>query len=457
MNKTGLFHNKLLALILSPQTRLYTKTERQRIGRIVGRNLIYKNLIPAILEGAKKHIYSREQAIIKRCKHSQLSEKLTTACVIETLMDLHFRKQRNKGISVKEISENVFALTENKKPINLVGLMFTRKNISPIKRNGGDESLTDLAEVVSLIHLNSYSELLNRFHPWGVKFRILSEGKRFSDIFDYSLQTALNYQKNLKKWIDILGLKYLSIYDYEDIVNSWLSQAQIEVRKNSHKKAAQIYKKIMLPILNSENIESTIQKAAVLDPRNDAENPGGNFVRVWKSILNSLPYSPLQDYARNIGVDYDYIYLSAIRSIFIPNTSLTMRKFRTEIIHASWNATINYNSLEMGDSKTDIQVSEYFGPQTFRTTINPKHGSQLGIYTVRETATRVHPWHGTGFLQTDNQGFLKATVLSKLELESKSAIPIYIDRYDDKPFCYATAEAVRILQKGEINFNASTK
>src|SRR3989304_7825634 len=206
--KNGLFQNRLLELALSPMINLYSKDYRVKVGKIINKERITESLIPAIIKGSRKHVESRKNAIANRFSN-KISDNKNLLFTIEALSDSHFRKQRNKGISSDELSQKVLMAHYNKEPINLVGLMFTRKNISPLRRNDGDESLTDLAEVASLIHLNSFAELIDKFYPWGVHFIILSEGKRFKDVFDYTLESTTNYQNNLKEWIKTLGLKFM--------------------------------------------------------------------------------------------------------------------------------------------------------------------------------------------------------------------------------------------------------
>lgn len=450
--------NKFLRLIFSPNSRLYSKQERHSKAVIVNAECIYKKLIFAILAGAEDHIKIRAESVTR---HAFLSSRLKNTninLVVEALSDSHFRIQRNKGLSKEEIAKKVTAAYWSQEPINLVGLMFTRKNICPLKRGGGDESLTDLAEVISLVHLNSFAALINKFYHWGVKFIILSEGKRYLKTFEYTLNNAIAYQKNLQKLIDLLQLKHLFLYDYEDFLQKKLTPYDLKIRHDKYLKALDIYQKRMLPILDPMNMELTLKKAVLLDPKNDPQNPEKNFVPLWRSILNSLPYFQLQAYAKVKGEEYDHMYLDMIRSLFIPKESEIEESLRKHIIEKSWHAAIEHNACEMGDNEAKIEVDKLISSNAFRTTINPKPGSQLGIYTLRETTSRIQPWHGIGFLETDRSGRLVAIALSKLELESNCAIPIYIDKDNNQPFCYATKDAALILQTStNFTFNMSTR
>jgi len=128
------------------------------------------------------------------------------------------------------------------------------------------------------------------------------------------------------------------------------------------------------------------------------------------------------------------------------------------IIERSRLATIKHNSWNIADEEVNINVADILGTNAFRTTINPKPGMAIGILTIRETSSRVQPWHGTGYLETDGSGRIVATVLSKLELESIGALPVYIDNFDNKPICYATSKVIEKFASGnELVFNAATR
>lgn len=450
--------NKLLKLISSAESKLYSQQERHNFALIVNSERIDKQLLPAILAGAEKHITTRAEAVIKRASKSVISGNIETKRVVEVLFDSHFRKQRHKGPSKAEITKKIISISNSRKPINLVGLMFTRKNICPLRRGSGDESLTDLGEVASLVHLNSFAALLDKFYPWGVRFTILSEGKRYSKAFDYKIEKAIAYQNNLREWIKKLNLEYLSIYDYEDFLRERLSLRESKIRQNSYKKALKIYNDLKLTVLDPMNMESTLRKAVILDPKNDPTNPENNFVPLWRSILNSLPYPELQKYAEDLGMEYDKIYRDMIKNLFSPRHNPKEESLRKQIINKSWNAAIEHNAQELGDAEANIDIARLIGKYTIRTTINPKPGIHLGIYTIRETISCVQPWHGTGFLETDPSDRLVVTVLSKLELESQLARPIYIDKDNGQPFCYATRETADILiNSKELVFNMSTR
>lgn len=458
ISSNNAIQNKLLMLISSPNIKLYSRQERQNLAVIISSEMLYQQFIPEILAGADKHIRMRINAVIKRASRSPLLENTEIIQTAEALFDEHFRKQRNKGLSKEETIKKIISINNHKKPINLVGLMFTRKNISPMRTSGGDESLTDLAEIISLVNLNSFAALVDKFYPWGIKYIILSEGKRYAKTFDYEPKKAIAYQGNLLKWIKRLNLKYLSLYDYEDFLREKLSPLELKIRQDSYHQALKTYNELMLPILDPMDMNLTVKKAIIIDPKKDQKNPENNFVPVWRSVLNSLPYPSLQKWAKNLGREYDQVYRDMICNLFEPRQNTEEEILRQQIIKKSWTATIEHNAQELGDAKANIDVAKLIGDNALRTSINPKAGICLGINMIRETTSRVQPWHGTGFLEIDNSGRLVATVLSKLELESMSTIPIYIDKNNDQPFCYASREAANLLVNSKnLVFNMSTR
>lgn len=199
--------NKLIHLISSPFIKLYSRKEREGKACVIDADKIYKQLLPAITNGADKHVKLRIEAVKRRADKSTLTDQTKVNQIVEALDDSHFRKQKSKGPTKIEIANKLKHADFNNNVLNLFGLMFTRKNICPLRRGGGDEASTDLAEVISLTNLNSFSALVNHFYPHVVKYSILSEGKLLSKAFDYSSEKAVAYQDNILNWIEILNLK----------------------------------------------------------------------------------------------------------------------------------------------------------------------------------------------------------------------------------------------------------
>src|SRR6185369_15064438 len=417
------YPNRFLKLLASPHSRLYSQSERKERAVIINSKRIHNHLLASVLAGVENHLDTRVEAIKKRAAQSQITNNLQINQIIEALYDSHFRKQQHFGPSKEEVVKKISIAISKQEPINLVGMMFTRKNICPLKRGDGDETVTDFAEIFSLVHLNSFAALISKFYPLGVNYIILSEGKRYAKAFDYSIEKAIKYRKNLDYWVKQLKLDHLFVIDYEDFLSKKLSHEESLFRQECYQEELELYKKLMMPILKLTDTNELIQQAITLDPKNDPFNPEKNFIPLWRSILNSLPYEFLQAYAEKKGESYDHVYLNFFKDLLSVRQNSEEENVRQQIIKKSWEATIEHNAKEAGDAKAKIDAAALIGPSTFRTTINPRPGSCLGVYTTRETSARIQPWHGTGFLETDRSGRLTTTVLSRIELESIGAVP----------------------------------
>jgi hypothetical protein len=205
-------------------------------------------------------------------------------------------------------------------------------------------------------------------------------------------------------------------------------------------------------------MDVTLEKAITSDPILDAHNSRNNFVPLWDSIKNSLDYPAIAALARERGIEYTTLYQKLFRSLLTPQIDPEEEQLRQSILQESWNAAIEHNARVLRDMRVGIDVATMLSKNAFRATINPKPGSpNLGIYSVRETTSRVQPWHGTAYLRTDNQERLLPTVLSKLEIESRDGIPVCIDTRHDHPFFYVDSTAASLIQTKEIVFNMSTR
>jgi hypothetical protein len=444
--------NKFQALIESEDAKYYLEQERIDKSVVISEKHLLSTLAPAIADGAMAHVSKREQAI----RHKGSTDLVGQ--VADALWDSHFRKQRNFGPTMEAIERKVRAAIADKEPITLIALMFTRKNVCALKRNGHDTATADMAEVLSLTHLNSFAELISRFYPYGVRYIILSEGQRFARAFELDYKSIDLYQHRLERWIDRLGLKHLEVIDYEKFLAMKLGHKQWENRVVGYEEALSLYHKLMESILDPNNLPFSIEKAIELDPVLDPRNPRNNFVPLWDSIKHSLPYPEIATVAKKLNVEYVELYREIFKDLEHTHADQTVEELRQHVIEKSWAAAIEHNSRVMGDVKAGVDVAVLVSKSAFRTTINPKPGSpNLGIYSVRETTSRVQPWHGTAYLRLDGEGRLLPTVLSKLEIESHGGVPVCVGSKENYPFFYADERAVKAVKSKDPNFNMSTR
>ncbi len=379
--------------------------------------------------------------------------------VVEALNDPHFRKQRNFGPSRESLRQMVSTALSRREPIEFVALMFTRKNVNPLKRGPGDESTVDLAEIISLIHLNSFASLVAGLHPYGARFTILSEGTRFRKAFHLDAGMVHLYQTRMREWIARLELSHLRFLDYEEFLGGALGAHEQRERADSYAAALALYRDVIGKHLHVDDMEATVGNAIAADPIVDHGNVRNNFVPLWDSIKHSIPYPFLEEEARYRGVAYETLYKQVCSQLMESHDDPAIESLRVRILRASWDAAIEHNARIKGDADAGIDVAALVSPAAIRTTINPKPGSpHLGIHSVRETLSRVQPWHGTAYLQLDGSGKISATVLTKLEIENMGAVPVRVSS-DGEGICfYASPAAAELLaHSSSPTFNMSTK
>lgn len=445
--------NKFQMLIESTTVQCYAEKERIDKSIILSQAHMSRKVLPAIVEGARLHTTQRKQSILRRANPHARPQDTT----VEALYDSHFRKQRNFGPTREAIYRKVAQAAARKEPITLVSLMFTRKNVCTLKRNGDDIAALDLAEILSLVHLNSFAELIAQLYPFGVQYIILSEGTRFARAFNLENDRIRLYQSRLLGWAARLGLHHLKIMDYEHFLLNRISQEKWEARLQAYEQALAMYRARMEPIFNPTDMTITITDAIKADPIHDAYNPRNNFVPLWDSIKNSLPYPAVMAAAKARGIEYTQLYRDIFRDLLNIQKDPSVEELRHIVLQESWSAAIEHNARVLSDMHIGIDVAALLSDSAFRATINPKPGSaHLGIYSVRETTSRVQPWHGTAYLRADNQRRLLPTVLSKLEIESRGGIPVCVDNQHNHPFFYADADALELLQHCPV-FNMSTR
>ena len=449
--------NTFQTLLEAPHIVPYSRIERSSRTVVIEKAYVESHMLPALCEAALSHAQSRTHTLQMRLEKSGvrgLSEQVT-----EALFDSHYRKQRNYGPSKDTIRGKVEDALAAKRPIELVGLMFTRKNICPWKRGAGDESVVDLAEIVSLVHLNAFTQFIASVHPHGAQLTILSEGKRFLKSFDLCETKVSIYQDRMRKRIKQLNLKNITLIDYEDFLSLHLNQDALSKRQSAYEESLGQYQTLMNPIFDPSEMVSTLTETIRRDPVSDKYNDRGNFVPLWDSIKNSIPYPELIEAAQSRGIEYEVFYREMLRNILAIHSDPEIEQIRRLALRRSWDAAIEHNAQIMGDAKSGIDVAAMISPSAMRVTINPRPESQyLGIYSVRETTSRVQPWHGTAYLEADTNGHLRSTVLSKLELEARGALPVVIAGNEGETFCYADAESARILLSGApVTFDGNTR
>ncbi len=425
--------NKFFDLVLNDNIKHYSENQINDITyNLQSKN--YQNLIKNISLNFDNIVKKRVENI-KRISLNQ--DKITL--ITNALFDSNFRKQRHFGPTKKNVREKIEHGLKLKKPLIFIGLMFTRKNVCLLKTGTNKENAVDLAEVISLANLNAWMKVIDYFYPFGVKYLILSEGRRFIDAFDLCLPLVKSYQIKLKKLIKDLGLNYLELDDFEEFIEKKLSNKDKTKRMKCYLEALQTYKKNVGPNLPWHKIDDHLIKAIKNDPIKDKRNPANNFVPLWKSIIHSLPYAFVVDYCYKNSYPCSDFYREMFQYIFKNQKSKfrITREICEQVLNYSWNKAIYHNARVLGDNLANILPEKLIDYGiTFRTSINPKPGDHLGIFAIRETTSRVQPWHGKIFFYKKGEKN-KYTCLTRLEIEGRyQGIPVrkdsYIQFYIDK-------------------------
>ena len=450
-------HNRFQQLFCD-DCPLYAAQERKNKTVSISYDYFLQKVVAPWQVAAQELARLRHTKIATQYSYAGFGAEYQTACVVEALFDPHFRKQIAYGPSRDYVREKVAAAIKCGDDLNLVGLMFTRKNSCPLKRAGADESHVDLAEISALVYLNAYCSLIQSFYPGRVRYHILSEGQRFLKAFDLCEPLVRRYQSRMQSWISRLTLGHLVFEDYEDFLARHMSDKLQQTRKKAYQDAKHLYESRMVALVDFDAFENTLEQAIIHDPVVDARNPRNHFVPLWDSIKHSLPYPKLEAYAASCGVEYDHWYYQFFNTIYQKKSQAHEEELRQHVLTRSWQAAIEHNAQVLADTRAGVDVTSYLSGCQFRTSINPKPGNHLGIRLVRETTHRVQPWHGTALLQ-QKAATTRLTVLSRLQIEQNQAHPIVVPT-SDGDWCVGYADqtvAEKISNSSALLFAASAR
>ncbi|MCS7093178.1 MAG: L-tyrosine/L-tryptophan isonitrile synthase family protein [Patescibacteria group bacterium] len=385
------------------------------------------------------------ERFIEKIKKKNLNYNEATALAI---YHYPFRKQKIKGPSYNQVLEKVINSFRERRPIFFVGLMFTRKNICYLKTEAANESELDLAEIISFYNLNTYCRVVGHFYPFGCQFIILSEGKRFLEAFDLCLPYLLSYQKKLQNLIKEKKLTHLKIIDYEDFLELFIPEKKKTLRKMMIEEAKKKYEKLYR-FLDLEDIKKTEKSLVDADPIVDQENAENNFVPLWRSIRNSLPYHQITYFSRELGLEPIEVYMEIMKKFEQKLSDPKWEKLRKEIVVYSFKKAIIHNIGVLADRKAKIFPEKFISPYAFRVSINPKPGDHLGFSLIRETTSRVQPWHGKlVFYTKKNSHRLNTTCLTSLEARTNfQAVGVLKNK---KIWFLSTEESIKLIEEREF-------
>ncbi|KTD51431.1 pyoverdine biosynthesis protein PvcA [Legionella quinlivanii] len=438
---------------------LYTSEAFLKRATYVSPDWMFNGLIPVLLNASQQFVTERVAAVKKRVlcyfREYGLNEARdigTAECIAEVMFDRQFLKGRKSNYSRLALAAQIKELIKNKQPVKMVIPALPYKSSSPLKSRG---ILPDLSEVNFLLSLAEIARTITLIYgeqtsapPRLAKFTVISDGSRFNRFLNEPLENIHHYQQRLNWWIDQLKIgDYVEIADYQqDIVKSL--PKTLWLQKNSiRNQVIQLYSEVMIPILNPLAMTQTLNDAIARDPDPETDYAEGRFVPLFKSLLYTISYQCLQNYALIHGMEYDRLYTEIMRRIFKPYQTADKEQedLRQAMLQEAWLAAIHYIAEIRSDRDLDDDPVLVCFPDAIRWTIHAKRG-QLALLTTAGQGDPVQPWHGSSICQLTRTSKIKFYTHPVLLLEGKGATPILVEDPQDRlglknqPLFYVSAD-----------------
>ena len=84
----------------------------------------------------------------------------------------------------------------------------------------------------------------------------------------------------------------------------------------------------MMPIMDPSDVNQTIAKAIKLDPDTETSHTQGRFIPLFKSLLYTINYKVLQNYAKHHNYSYVDLYLKLIHILFKPQACVSTQTYQ---------------------------------------------------------------------------------------------------------------------------------
>ncbi|KTC83963.1 L-tyrosine/L-tryptophan isonitrile synthase family protein [Legionella cincinnatiensis] len=453
--------------------QLYSSQEFTKNAVSISENLFFEHLLPALLQASEKFILERVSAASIRAKKNYknyglqspdnigISEEIT-----EVMFDRQFLKGSKANSSRIILSEKIRTLVKEKKPIKMVIPALPYKSSSPLKSRG---PLPDLSEINFLLGLYEIAKTIDSIYRKKAvdanrslsSFTIICDGRRFNQFLNESEEIIDLYQTHLCWWIKKLNIaNYIEIIDYQEVILDFLpSKMQLEkatIRAQVH----DFYLNLMQPLLDPYDMPHALYKAIEADPDPELCNPEGRYIPLFKSLIYTINYTTLLNYARIHKKNYEELYVELTKHLFEPYTRLTATDFkqvetfitntqafeisqaklfeylRQSMIQEAWNATICYLAEVRSDRDLPQEPISTCFPDHIRWTIHAKPG-QLAVLITTAFGDPVQPWHGIGVFMRTKNNKIKLYTLPVLALEGSKAIPVLMEnRGIEQPLFY---------------------
>ncbi len=151
-----------------------------------------------------QHNHSVDREILKIIFNNRKTSEADKACLenkCATCMNLH------------EAKINYF--TSQNQPIHFILPAFPAKSPNHEKVLG---TVPDLGEEIALTTLEDLCKEIKSVYPAGARITICSDGRIFSELVGVTDEQVTNYVKGIKKSIEKLKLKFVSIVNLEDLM-----------------------------------------------------------------------------------------------------------------------------------------------------------------------------------------------------------------------------------------------
>lgn len=430
-------------------------------------NSLREELIPLLTDSSRRFVGERVEAANRRTVQNFAQYELSSPAdltpveyMTEALYDRQFLRSAKENVTRATLAKKVAASYERREPIQMVIPALPFKCVSPLKSRG---PLPDLAEIGFLLSVFEIAKTVDTIYrdaidgsPRGMAFfTIISDGRRFNGFLSEPDERIARYQSCVTEWIEALSIgDYVGIEDYASLLNERLGSALRDSKEEARKEVYGEYRRRMGPLLDPVDMNASMANAIRLEPDPETFCAEGRFVPLLKSLVYTINYQVLAEYAESHGEDFERVYAALTKHIFAPFTRLAdddvpvAREFATqpargkglskdalyeylrqEMLHKVWDATMRYLAEIRSDRDLVADPISACFRDAIRWTIHAKRG-QLAIQTNPASGIQVQSWHGAGVFKRTRKSRIKLCSLPCALLESAGAVPVIVDSED---------------------------
>lgn len=429
---------------------------------------LVETLLPLLKAASNQFALQRAKAARSRaCKNFRQyqvsSEKdLSTSDVItEVMYDRQFLRSASENVSRAVLSRTIRKLVERSEPIHMVIPALPFKCATPLKSRGKNPDLAEVGFLLSLFELSKtvdliYSDALGGSKQSMAFFTVVSDGRRFNEFVLEPEDRISRYQEGLRQWISDLSITdYVGVQDYEEILAAKLPAGLRTRKAGIRKDVYHRYLERMNPLLDTDDMESSLSMAIKHEPDPETFYAEGRFVPLFKSLIYTMNFKTLPDFVRRHGECFEQVYSTLTKHIFSPFARLAARDIplveacildpesrpsvsqaelyeylRRSMLRQAWDATMHYLSEIRSDRDMELDPISTCFPQAIRWTIHAKPG-QLAMQSNPALGMQVQPWHGAGVFKRAGSGGIKLCALPSVLAEHMGAVPVVLGNHDN--------------------------